>query len=43
VKEYSLLIYANTIGVNFLTPNILSEEGDSACYQEVKVKIGEGL
>ncbi|MCK4442412.1 MAG: molybdopterin-dependent oxidoreductase, partial [Sulfurovaceae bacterium] len=35
----TVLISANTIGVNFLTPNILSEEGNSACYQEVKVKL----
>ena len=35
----SILIYANAIGVNFLTPNILSDEGNSACYQEVKVKL----
>jgi len=35
----TVLIPANTIGVNYLTPNILSEEGDSACYQEVKVKL----
>ena len=39
MREDSVLIYANAIGVNFLTPNILSEEGDGACYQEVKVKI----
>jgi anaerobic selenocysteine-containing dehydrogenase len=39
MREDSVLIYANTMGVNFLTPNILSDEGDSACYQEVKVKI----
>jgi len=39
MREDSVLIYANVIGVNFLTPNLLSEEGDSACYQEVKVKI----
>ena len=39
MRDDSVLIYANTIGVNFLTPNILSEEGDSACYQEVKVSI----
>jgi anaerobic selenocysteine-containing dehydrogenase len=39
IREDALLITANTIGVNFLTPNIISEEGDSACYQEVKVKI----
>jgi len=34
-----VLITSNTIGVNFLTPAILSEEGDSACYQEVKVSL----
>jgi len=34
-----VLITNNTIGVNFLTPGILSDEGDNACYQEVKVKI----
>jgi len=39
MREDTLLIRANSIGVNFLTPNIISEEGDSACYQEVKVKI----
>ena len=39
MREDSLLIYANAIGVNFLTPSIISEEGDSACYQEVKVKV----
>jgi len=39
VRDDSVLITANTIGVNFLTPNIISDEGDSACYQEVKVKI----
>jgi len=35
----TVLIPVNTIGVNYLTPSILSEEGDSACYQEVKVKL----
>jgi len=39
MREDSILISSNTIGVNFLTPNIISDEGDSACYQEVKVKI----
>jgi anaerobic selenocysteine-containing dehydrogenase len=33
------LITSNTIGVNYLTPSIISEEGESACYQEVKVMI----
>ena len=35
----SVLISNNTLGVNMLTPQILSDEGDNACYQEVKVKI----
>jgi len=39
LRQDCLLITANTIGVNYLTPPILSEEGDNACYQEVKVKI----
>ena len=34
-----VLITNNTEGVNYLTPSILSEEGDSACYQEVKVSL----
>jgi len=39
LREDSVLITANTIGVNFLTPSIVSEEGEGACYQEVKVMI----
>lgn len=39
MRQDSVMIYANSVGVNFLTPSILSEEGDSACYQEVKVKL----
>jgi len=39
VREDSVLIYANCIGVNHLTPPIVSEEGDNACYQEVKIKL----
>jgi len=35
----TILITNNTTGVNYLTPNILSDEGDNACYQEVKVKL----
>ena len=34
-----VVITSNTIGVNYLTPAVLSEEGESACYQEVKVRI----
>ena len=36
-----LLITANTLGVNFLTPPIISEEGESACYQEIKVTLNK--
>jgi len=39
VRVDCVVIKSNTIGVNYLTPNIVSEEGESACYQEVKVKI----
>jgi len=39
MRKDTVVITANTIGVNFLTPSIISEEGDSACYQEVKVKL----
>lgn len=34
-----VLITNNTVGINYLTPAILSEEGDNACYQEVKIEI----
>ena len=34
-----VLVSSNTIGVNFLTPSIVSYEGDNACYQEVKVEV----
>jgi anaerobic selenocysteine-containing dehydrogenase len=39
LRNDAVVIPANTVGVNFLTPSIISDEGDSACYQEVKVKI----
>ena len=41
LREDCVLIPAGTIGVNYLTPAILSQEGDGACYQEVKVKLEE--
>jgi len=34
-----VLITNNTVGINYLTPAILSEEGENACYQEVKIEI----
>jgi len=39
MRDDSVLITANAVGINFLTPSIISDEGDSACYQEVKVKV----
>ncbi len=39
IREDSVLISSNCTGVNILTPDIISEEGDNACYQEVMVKI----
>lgn len=39
IREDTVVIYANSIGVNYLTPVIISDEGNSACYQEVKIKL----
>ena len=39
MREDTVMITSNSVGVNFLTPSIISDEGDSACYQEVKVKV----
>jgi anaerobic selenocysteine-containing dehydrogenase len=39
VRVNCAVVTNNTVGVNFLTPSILSEEGENACYQEVKVEI----
>jgi len=39
IRPNCAVVMNNTAGVNFLTPPIVSEEGDNACYQEVKVRI----
>ncbi|WP_300365539.1 molybdopterin-dependent oxidoreductase [Hydrogenimonas sp.] len=39
IREDSVLIYAGTPGVNYLTPPMMSLMGKSACYQEVKVTL----
>jgi anaerobic selenocysteine-containing dehydrogenase len=39
LRDDCVMIPAGTVGVNYLTPSILSEEGDGACYQEVKVRV----
>ncbi|SFV61071.1 Anaerobic dehydrogenases, typically selenocysteine-containing [hydrothermal vent metagenome] len=39
VRENCIVITSNTLGVNKLTPSIVSNEGENACYQEVKVSL----
>ncbi len=39
IRKDSVLIYAGTPGVNYLTPPVKSLMGKSACYQEVKVNL----
>ncbi len=39
LRDDCVLIYNGTVGVNKLTPSLLSLEGDGACFGEVKVKI----
>jgi anaerobic selenocysteine-containing dehydrogenase len=39
VRPNCIVVPNNTIGVNMLTPSLVSNEGESACYQEVKVVI----
>jgi len=34
-----VVVTSNTLGLNILTPTMLSDEGESACYQEVKVTV----
>ncbi len=39
LREDCVVIYAGSIGLNKLTPPLASEEGEGACYQEVKVSV----
>lgn len=39
LRHDSLLIYSGTQNVNVLTPPYLSYEGESAVYQEIKIKV----
>lgn len=39
IREDCIVIAANTTGVNYLTPSTISDEGEGACYQEVKVTV----
>lgn len=39
LRRDCLLIYSGTLNVNVLTPALLSYEGESAVYQETKIKV----
>jgi len=39
VHTTCVVVTSNTIGLNVLTPAIVSNEGESACYQEVKITL----
>ena len=39
LRRDCLLIYSGTLHVNVLTPSLLSYEGESAVYQETKIKV----
>ncbi len=41
LREDSVLIYSGTVGVNYLTPDKITEEGESAMYQDVKVMLSQ--
>lgn len=43
VRADCVKVTANTIGVNKLTPPIISNKGDNACYGEVKVSLSKVL
>ncbi len=34
-----VVVTSNTLGLNILTPSIVSDEGENACYQEVKITV----
>jgi anaerobic selenocysteine-containing dehydrogenase len=39
IRANCVVVSCNTLGLNKLTPSLVSNEGESACYQEVKVEI----
>jgi len=39
LRDDTIMIYSGTKGVNYLTPDKITEEGDSAMYQDVKVTL----
>lgn len=41
IRINCVVVSSSTLGINMLTPSMVSEEGDNACYQEVKVTIAK--
>lgn len=39
LRRDCVVVTNNTLGLNILTPSIISEKGENACYQEVKITI----
>jgi formylmethanofuran dehydrogenase subunit D len=39
IRANCVVVNSNTLGLNKLTPSLVSNKGESACYQEVKVEI----
>jgi hypothetical protein len=39
LRTNCVVVTSNTLGLNILTPSIVSEEGENACYQDVKIII----
>lgn len=39
LREDCILIYSGSVGLNRLTPPLASQEGEGACYQDVKVTL----
>ena len=39
LRANCVVVTSNTLGLNVLTPTMVSDEGENACYQEVKVTV----
>jgi hypothetical protein len=41
LRANCIVVTSNTLGLNILTPSIVSDEGENACFQEVKVTLSK--
>ena len=41
LRSDCVVVTSNTLGLNVLTPSMVSDEGENACYQEVKVTLSK--